>query len=109
MSAIAAEYEEALDCTIGLDIGLVDAPDIAVAEPRKVQPAFPFDSLTGERTLVEPLQPFIGFRAKDFRESLADDLLDLCAETLGLLAIDIEVAEIATDKRDACRDRVQNC
>jgi hypothetical protein len=108
VGTVADEDEISLDRAIGVDIGLVDAPGIAVAEPRRVQPALPFDSLAGKRTLAKPLQLFVVLLAKDLGHGLADDLLGLHAEALGLLAIDVEVAKIAADERNARRDRVQD-
>src|ERR1700730_7794121 len=105
--AVADEDEIAVDCAVGLDRGLVDAPGIAVAEPQRVKPPLPLDGFAGEHALMKGLQLLVVLLAEHFGDGLADDLFSRHAEILGVLAVGIDVAAVAVDEGNARRDRVE--
>jgi len=68
-----------------------DPVGIAVAEPRVVEPALPFNALAGKRAVTEWLQLMISLFTKDISDRLADKVRSPDANCFGVLTIGIEV------------------
>jgi hypothetical protein len=107
VGAVADQHEVAVDRSTGLDVGLVDAADIAVADLRVIEPTLPFDGLPGERALAKRLQLLVISFAEQLGDGLANDLFGRHPEIAGIFPIGIEMATVAVDKGNACGNRVE--